>query len=153
MCYSYEESLNAYIKSTDAKLCKKCAEFCKTCKDENNCSTCIDTELYSLKDGKCVKCELPNCKACATDGTCKTCDSKFYLSTEKACVACPEFSLACSSSGATSCILGYFLDSGKCSPCGTDNGYPYHCTKAGTPTLCLWKTFSAATSDISYHKN
>jgi hypothetical protein len=65
---------------------------------------------------QCVLC-ISSCRSCATNqpGLCLSCGIGFYL-LGTSCISCSSNCQACSSLGCTSCVSGYYINSGLCAP-------------------------------------
>ncbi|KAI3431325.1 hypothetical protein D9Q98_004383 [Chlorella vulgaris] len=140
---------------TVAGTCKPClssplASGCAECNGKDQCSSCYSG--YSLRDGKCDKCTVPDCYACAVSaGMCSECgyvgDSSGAPAYINATGGCSECSVAgckrCGSTGAcVECYDTYVQQNGKCvSPSAVGRACANLCVKCrkqpGKQPTCL----------------
>jgi hypothetical protein len=147
------------LDGSNKPICTQCAVTnCKTCTSTDKCLECTSTASYVLFSARqtltgntvCSTCSdnsnqfqqtttkycydsnscTSNCVKCESETLCATCDTKYYLTTEKLCVKCPETCSTCvwnvANSGYIQCTAcessNYLTSAGKaCVPC-TENG-------------------------------
>jgi cysteine-rich repeat protein len=121
--------------------CYPCLSPCVSCTAAYTCTSCIS--LYYLTSGNCNPCHAL-CLTCSasTAMDCITCVPNYilkgsicqklsclpyqYVQSVTGCTNCTAtfpFSLACLSTGPTSCVDGYILSNGSCLTCAVVPGY------------------------------
>lgn len=126
--YSYVLSTNntCTTNQTNIRNNYQCNPECSTCNSNGTCIQCIF--IYSSfpnSNGSCYFCSVPFCLTCNQSNTqqCTQCMGSYYLLTNTStCVlnpAGPYCSQNQSNGACASCMTGYALTSGICSPCAS----------------------------------
>ncbi|MCQ2914920.1 MAG: hypothetical protein MJ247_06980 [Alphaproteobacteria bacterium] len=128
--------------------CDKCPDNCLTCDNASKCTSCLNSQEYTLTGGKCIRrsCKEMNSKWVPGSGNCGV--GKFEISTDYAeeggvqCFACESCPLNCDqcsrADACTVCSKGFYksaVGTQGCIPCSNAFGGCVECNNTGTKCI------------------